>query len=156
MGARGQATDRRAFDVWLGREDASSARPAFGRAIYLGGLPSRPKASVYRSTLFATDEGIAFGSQGLPFGSDRAIVVRWTECTGITVDGDQEAKRKVGAVVAFGVLGGLAAKEARDRTFLTVHRSDGAAAYFEVSDVSPYAARARLTPFLSTVGVELS
>lgn len=63
------------------------------------------------------------------------------------------AKSKVGAELAFGVLGGLGAKGAADRAFLSIYRNDGAAACYQIGKKSPQAVRAQLTPLLGKVGV---
>ena len=67
--------------------------------------------------------------------------------------GDEEAKDKVGAVILFGVLGGLAAKNRRAVTYLTVHLKSGDEAYFLVRNKTHIEVRAALSPILREVGV---
>ena len=124
------------------------ARVSFSFATYLGGLPEDPRSHSLGSTLYANDELVGLGSLG-----PKKQIVRWAECTGVTVDGGQVAKSKVGAELAFGVLGGLGAKGATDRAFLSVYRNDGAAACYQIDKKSPQAVRAQLTALLVKVGV---
>jgi hypothetical protein len=79
-----------------------------------------------------------------------------SQTKGVTVDGGEVAKSKVGATLAFGVLGDLAAKGAMDRAFLAIYRNDGATAHFQIDHLSPQSLRAQLAPILFKVGVPFS
>lgn len=130
------------------RADQAMASTSFKHVTYLGGLPEEPRAASLEGNLFATQDHIGCGTL-----SAKNHVVRWADCTGVTVEGGQVAKSKVGAELAFGVLGGLGAKGAADRAFLHVYRNDGAAACYQIGKKSPQAVRAQLTPLLAKAAV---
>ena len=99
--------------------------------------------------MWADEERIGMGTL-----SAKKQVVMWKDCKGVTVDGGQVAKSKVGAEIAFGIYGGLGAKGAVDRAFLTIYRKDGAAALFQIEKKSPQAVRGQLAALLAKVGVQ--
>lgn len=100
------------------------------------------------SNMYADEEKIGLGTM-----SAKKLVIQWADCTGVTVDGGQVAKRRIGAVAVFGVLGGLAGKGGEDRSFLSIYRKDGAVACYQIDKQSPQAVRAKLSPLLVKVGV---
>ena len=130
------------------RAQGKPLKVSLGNAKYLGGLPEDPKPHKLITTLIGDEGGIGCGTL-----SARKLIVQWDECVGVTIDGGQVAKRKTGAIVAFGVLGGLGGKGAADRAFLTVHRKDGAVACYQIEKKSPQAVRAQITALLNKVGV---
>jgi Short C-terminal domain len=123
-------------------------RILFSPVSYLGGLPDDPHMGNRKGHIIADEEKMWLALVG-----EKKLVIQWADCTGVTVDGGEVAKRKVGAVLAFGVLGGLAGKGGVDRAFLSIHRKDGAVAYFQIDKQSPQGVRAKLTPLLLQVGV---
>jgi hypothetical protein len=125
---------------------ASSVRPViFPAATYLGGLLDN--IPIMKGTLELDVHGIGVRSSGQRRG------VRWEDCGGITVDGGEVAKSKVGAVLAFGVLGGLAAKGSKSQTVVTARHKNGSAAYFLIDDRMPPQVRAAIHPLLHKVSV---
>ncbi len=123
-------------------------KTSFTSVKYLGGLPEDPNPHTLEGNMWADEERI-----GLGMASAKKQVIMWKDCKGVTVDGGQVAKSKVGAELAFGIFGGLGAKGAADRAFLTVYRKDGAAALFQIEKKSPQAVRGQLTALLAKVGV---
>ena len=119
---------------------------SIARAAYLGGLPERTREA--RGNLVLDDVRIGIGTL-----NPKKAVVRWSECAGVTVSGGQVAKNKVGAEIAFGVLGGLGAKGAKNQAVVSVRRTDGTTAYFQVDKASPQKVRAKIAPVLHSVGV---
>lgn len=77
------------------------------------------------------------------------------ECSGIVVDGGQVAKRKVGATLAFGILGTTGAKGSKHQSVFTARRKDGALAYFQIDKMSKQQVAARIAPILHSTGVKL-
>jgi hypothetical protein len=108
---------------------------------YLGGFPEDNNR--WKANCMVNEDGLV----------QKKRVIPWSQARGVTVDGGEVAKSKVGATLAFGVLGGLAAKGAMDRAFLAVYRNDGATAHFQIDQMSPQALRAQLAPILFKVGV---
>lgn len=123
-------------------------KTSFTGVKYLGGLPEDPKPHSLEGNMWADEERIGLGTL-----SAKKQVVMWKDCKGVTVDGGQVAKSKVGAELAFGIFGGLGAKGATDRAFITIYRKDGAAALFQIEKKSPQAVRGQLTALLAKVGV---
>ncbi len=125
-----------------------SVRPVvLNLASYLGGLIE--DIPPYKGSLVLDAYGI--GVRPNAPGYRRGI--RWGDCAGITIDGGEVAKRKVGAVLAFGVLGGLAAKGTKGQTVVTARHRNGSAAYFLVDGRNPHEVRAAIHPLLHKVGV---
>ena len=75
-----------------------------------------------------------------------------SEVASIDVAGGQVAVSKIPAVLMFGILGGLAAKSAKDQTTLGVKCRDGETAWYVV-DQSASWLRAKITPFLRRAGI---
>lgn len=123
-----------------------TVKVSIARAAYLGGLPERTREA--RGNLVLDDVRIGIGTL-----NPKKAVVRWSECAGVTVSGGQVAKNKVGAEIAFGVLGGLGAKGAKNQAVVSVRRTDGTTAYFQVDKASPQKVRAKIAPVLHSVGV---
>lgn len=127
-------------------EALPSIRPVIlPSATYLGGLLDN--IPIMKGTLELDVHGIGVRSSGQRRG------VRWGDCSGITVDGGEVAKSKVGAVLAFGVLGGLAAKGSKSQTVVTARHTNGSAAYFLVDGQTPPQIRAAIHPVLHKMGV---
>jgi hypothetical protein len=59
-------------------------------------------------------------------------------------------------VVAFGVLGGLAAKGAMNQAALAVRMNEGETAYFEIDGESVVKVKAKVEPVLRLAGVSMS
>jgi hypothetical protein len=116
------------------------------RAAYLGGLPDSQKKKT--GNLYFTDQGVGVGAF-----APKVPLLRWDQIASISVDAEQIAKRKTGAIVMFGVLGGLGGKSAQDRAQLAVTRTDGAIAYFEIAKISEFQLKAKIAPIVSANGI---
>ena len=108
---------------------------------YLGGFPEDNQR--WKAHCSVNEDG---------FLSKRGTIP-WSQTKGVTVDGGEVAKSKVGATLAFGVMGGLAAKGAMDRAYLAIYRNDGAIAHFQIDKMNPQSLRAQMAPILLKVGV---
>jgi uncharacterized protein YfiM (DUF2279 family) len=86
---------------------------------------------------------------------DFTSILDMDQCSGIVVDGGQVAKRKVGATLAFGILGAAGAKGSKHQSVLTARRKDGALAYFQIDKMSKQQVAARIAPVLHSAGVRL-
>jgi hypothetical protein len=73
----------------------------------------------------------------------------------VEVTSESVAKSKVGAVLLFGVLGGLAAKGSRDRGVFLVHLKNGQTGYFTIDGYSEHELRAKLSPWLNAMQISL-
>ena len=114
-------------------------------ALYLGGLPDDQAPSTARTHLNLNSRGI--------WVSQVRGLCEWRSCSGVAIDGGEVSKRKIGATLAFGALGALAAKGSKERTYLTVKNVDGSSAYFEVDKATPTIVRATVAPLLHQVGI---
>ena len=121
----------------------------FSYSKYLGGYSELGKER--QGNLWLTDTEIGIGTL-----KPKRAVLPWSHVASIEISGDEVAKRKVGAVIVFGVLGGLAAKGAKNRTAITVHTKDNQTAYYLINKVSEIEARAKIMPLLHAVGVPIS
>src|SRR5579862_6823099 len=97
-------------------------------AVYLGGLPRAPQRDSYRRTLAFRAAGMSYESSYYP--SEK--VCCWDEVQNIDIEGGEVAKSKVGATLAFGIWGGLAAKGAKDRTYVLLKLKDGSEGIWEI------------------------
>jgi hypothetical protein len=77
--------------------------------------------------------------------------VKAIDCVEIT--SEQVARSKVGAVLVFGALGGLAAKGSEDRGTLLVHLKSGQTGYLSNKGHSQHLLLAKLTPWLKSVNI---
>jgi Short C-terminal domain len=116
--------------------------------------------SVLRGPFVVTSSRLGIGTvQRDVSGAPKAVrfyrAVRFSFISSVDVIGGQVAKNKVGAVVAFGVLGGLAAKGSKNEATVIVHTTDGETAYFTVDKKSPVEIRAKLGPIFKEFGVKL-
>lgn len=121
---------------------------AFPRAIYLGG---------WKALSYSIEGQLSFSDVGISFaGRDgRALIVATAAVGSLQVTSEQVAKSKVGAVLAFGVLGGLAAKGARNEATVVV-RTQGQEAetgYYTIQDVSAAEVKAKVEPWLRARGI---
>lgn len=107
-----------------------------GDAEYLGGGDVR----------FYNKEPLAFSPDRVMFGDSQVTAMADVAC--IEIVGDQQAKSKIGATVVFGVMGGLAAKGAVDRTEIGIHLKSGAIPYFRLLKQNRTQVRALLVPIL--------
>lgn len=82
-----------------------------------------------------------------------ATALAMIDVASVQVTGGSVAKRKVGAEVAFGVLGGLGGKGTMDRTTVVFRMKDGQDAYFEIFKESEGKVRGKLAPVLRAAGV---
>lgn len=145
--SRGSTVDREAIDRLIERVELISSEALWSEqvlripnALYLGGLPGDQKPSDARSDLILNSLGI--------WAAPVRGICEWRNCIGVTVDGGEVAKRKVGATLAFGALGALAAKGSKERTYVTVKNADGSSAYFEIDKATPTIVRAKIAPLL--------
>lgn len=105
-----------------------------------------------KTALTVDQDGLRFAVSGNDLHL-RQRVFSWSQTIGVTIDGGEVFKNKIAAVLAFGVLGGLAAKGGTSRAFLAARRNDGATAYFQFENVGSQALRAKVAPILFKVGV---
>lgn len=117
----------------------------FPRATYLGGFASVRKKHV--GNLHFGDELIGIGMF-----HPKQMSVKVSAITAIDVNGGQVAKSKVGAEVAFGVLGALGAQGSADRAVVEVHTNFGIA-YFQIERRSPQQVKAGLSPWMQRHGI---
>ena len=118
------------------------------RATYIGGLPQ--ERSSVTGTLVLDSVGISIRES---FGARTQQYLQWKDCAGLLVEGGEVAKRKIAAVLVFGVLGGLAAKGAKDQTVITARCHDGTGAYFVIDKMAPHEVRAAIHPTLHSLEV---
>lgn len=118
---------------------------SFTRAEYVGGHPDpgRPR----KDNLFLTPERLGIGIT-----KPSAATIPLDNIASVLIEGDQVAKSRAGAVSAFGPLG-LAAKNAKERTTLTVTTTDGEKAYYTIDKQPAVTVRARMTPALMSAGI---
>ena len=134
-------------------ERASQMDPSsvsLGFAEYLGGHPELGNAR--SGNLVMTPTWIGFV---LPANQPEDRVLPMSAVASVNVSGGEVAKNKIAAVLLFGVFG-LAAKGAKDRTYLVVHTKSGPSAYYQLEGRDPMQVRATLAPFLDSLGVPLS
>ncbi len=130
--------------------DVDTGKPSPGesvslqRARYLGGIPEYP--AEVSGELVIKQVGMSISTQE---------IVQFCECKGVVVEGGQVAKRRIGAALAFGVLGALAAKGSKNQSVITAQRNDGAHAFFELDKLSEQQVKARISPVLLLAGVPL-
>ena len=122
---------------------ASTPNIRLNDSTYLGGLPETAP-SRYPEDLVASTTRI---------GMDGATVA-WADCTGVTIEGGDIAKSRVAATIMFGVAG-LATKSSQRRVLVTVHKSDGTAALYQVANAETQVVTATLEPLLRKLGVPL-
>lgn len=130
-------------------KDRRASSGVIGNATYCGGLPEAPRKAT--GNLIWDDEKIGVGTMNAKKG-----IVRWDEVASITTDSDQIAKRKTGAIVMFGVLGGLGGRATQERSELAVTRHDGATAYFELDKISKAKLRGKLGPSINRRGLRFA
>jgi predicted RNA-binding Zn-ribbon protein involved in translation (DUF1610 family) len=119
---------------------SSVVQVQLGSADYLGGYA--PLGSPRKGGLAIRDAGVFFGSA--------KIAMELIES--VDVSGGQVAKSRVGATLAFGVIG-LATKGTVDRAELGVRLRSGETAFFLIERATPFEVRAKLAPFLNAAGV---
>jgi len=118
-------------------------------AIYLGGLPQRPQRSTERLTLAFRAAGMFYESS---YQQPRRIC-SWDVVQCVDIGGGEVAKTKIAATIMFGAVGGLAAKGAKGRTYISVKLKDGSEGIWQVDKKAPMEVRASLAPLLHEVGV---
>lgn len=120
-------------------------------ALYLGGLPNAPEpASGPRVLLMAATWGVGYRTAFAD-----GPVLTWGQVECVSVEGGEITKSKTAAVVAFGVLGGLAAKGKADRSHIIIETKDGAQGVWQIDRMQPAQVRASLSPVLSDAKVPL-
>ena len=124
------------------RETGASGRVLLGRARYLGGCQAFGPAC--EGSLAFSADAVFFDSMRLDLASIKSVAV----------SGGQVAKSRVGATLAFGIVG-LAAKATQDRTEIAIQLDSGDAAFFVIDDVSSFELRAKLLPLLRQAGIPL-
>ena len=112
----------------------------FRNSHYLGGLPGTKQDA---GNLHVSDAGIGVGGAV----AKKGIVV-WADMASISFDSASAAKSRVGATLAFGLLGALASKGTQDTATITVNLKDGNAAFYRVDGKSGPMVRAGFQPFL--------
>src|SRR5579884_1180306 len=112
----------------------------FRNSHYLGGLPGTKQAA---GNLHVSDAGIGVGGAVAKKGT-----VVWADMASISFDSASAAKSRVGATLAFGLLGALASKGTQDTATITVNLKDGNAAFYRVDGKSGPMVRAGFQPFL--------
>ena len=128
---------------------------AVGLACYLGGNPGlgEPRTDM----LYLAPEWIGHGEVGESGVIEPGMAsMSLSSVVSIEVTGCEVAKRKIAAVLAFGVLGGLAAKGSMERAYLVVHTADGHDAFFQMDGTSDMALRARIGHRIKAAGVPFS
>ena len=118
-------------------------------AYYHGGFSWAPNPAYGALTL--NDEFIEL--TGRPQGVIKTVTKSFVKVflpaiESVEITSEQVAKSKVGSVLAFGVLGGLAAKGSMDRGTLLVHLKNGQTGYFTIGDYSEAKLLGKLTPWL--------
>lgn len=142
-------TDQSAQPLQAAKSKPKVKKLTFTYSKYLGGHPALGKAR--QGNLYLTDEKIGVGT----FGPSHAALL-WSDVTTVDVSGEQVAKSKVGATLAFGILGGLAAKGTKNQAAIIVHTKDNQVAYYLIDKLSQLEAKAKIIPLLQSVGVALS
>lgn len=117
---------------------------SLGKGLYLGGLPELANERTGELILDRTVLKI-----------DQQVIVAWSDCTGITVEGGQVAKSKLKATLAFGFLGAVTAKGTMSQTVITVRRRDGGLGFLQIDGKSEQEIKARILPLLMEIGVPL-
>lgn len=112
-----------------------------GRSAYLGGLDEYPKRLSWN--LWFTDDAVGLGEQ-----SPRHPEINVTAIRSLDVYSSVEAKSRLGATLAFGIVGALASKGSKERTIIAVNLRDGGAAYFENENLRAEEARAKLSSWM--------
>lgn len=121
----------------------SQAKVIFSHALYLGGLASvRPNR--VGNMIFAEDR------TGIATINPKTMFIHTSL---IDVDGGEVANRKIVATVTFAVLGGPAAKGAKDQAVITVRTTDGEEPYFQLNKTSPQSVLARIAPWMKSHGI---
>lgn len=118
---------------------------SFGYAQYLGGHSSLGKKR--NGNILFTSEGIGIGSW-----NPKHAFISWEDVESIQIDGESVGKSKVGAVLAFGVLG-LAAKGSKNQTAVTIHTKDDQTAYYLIDKVNYVNVLAKVQPLLKDADV---
>jgi hypothetical protein len=124
------------------RDDCRVPAPVFislGYASYVGGLPGYRKS--IRSQLWFTNSAIGLGGT-----SPSEVSIDVADVMAVEVQTIDEAKSRVGYVIAFGVLG-LAAKNRKARTVIEVSVKPGDTAYFEVDHMHAIDVKRKLEPW---------
>jgi Short C-terminal domain len=73
----------------------------------------------------------------------------------VEITSQEVAKRKTGAVLLFGVYGGLAAKGTQDRGAFLVHLHNGQTGYFTIDGFTENQLRGKISPWLNAMGIVL-
>jgi hypothetical protein len=126
-----------------------------GGAIYHGGFSWAPNPAIGELTL--TDEFIELSERRRSAKKPGATIVKVfvPSIASVEITSEQVAKSKVGAVLLFGVLGGLAAKGSRDRGAFLVHLNNGQTGYFSIDGYSEVQLRGKLSPWLNSTRIPL-
>lgn len=112
----------------------------FRNSQYLGGLPGTRREN---GNLHVSDAGVGVGGAVAKKG-----LIGWSHMASISFDSGTAAKSRVGATLAFGVLGALASQGAQDVATITINLKDGNAAFYRVEGKSGPMVRASFQPFL--------
>lgn len=118
---------------------------SFGYAQYLGGHTALGKKR--NGNILFTTEGIGIGTW-----NPKHAFISWSDVESIQIDGESVGKSRVGAVLAFGVLG-LAAKGSKNQTAITVYTKDDQTAYYLIDKVNYVNVLAKVKPLLKEAGV---
>lgn len=92
----------------------------------------------------------AFGDRSQTF-----VQIGTSAIESVEVTSQQAAKSRVGAVLVFGVLGGLAARGSEDRGTLLIHLRNGQTGYFTIGGYSESQLLGKLTPWLHALNIRV-
>ena len=106
-----------------------------------------------RGELSTEELRLVFTATSVSFGEDRCDTVPMSDVRSVELVAEEQAKNKVGAVLLVGVLGGLAAKDRRQVTYLTVHMKSGDEVYYLIRNKSHMDVLVALAPVLKEAGV---
>jgi hypothetical protein len=114
---------------------------------YLGGHPDLGKPTA--GSLILADVVLGIGTF-----SPRKAVLSYDQIASVEVTSEEQARRRVGAELTFGVLGGVGGrKAAKNLAIVIVRTTDGNEAYYQVDKLDVAHVRARLAPVLKEHGV---
>ena len=120
-----------------------------GYGIYHGGFAWAPDPG---------EGALTFDSQHIELTHRTKLVVKVgvPVIESIEITSEQVAKTRIGAVLLFGVLGGLGARGAADRGTLLVHLKDGQTGYFTIGpEWSQSQLLGILAPWYNSLGIPL-
>ena len=115
---------------------------------YHGGFSHIPESEWVHSGLLILDDDIVTMENNQVRSLPIVELCRTDAIATIEVTSEQAAKSRAGAVVLFGVLGGLAAKGSVDRATMIVHLKSGEKGYFTIDKQSVASLLGTLEPWM--------